>query len=870
MLRRLRYFWRNVVHRREVERALREELGAYVELLTAEKVAGGMTAERARRAARAECGVVLTTEAVRESRTGAWLDAWRREIGQAVRSLRRARRFTGAAILTLTIGLGASTAIFAVVNAALVRPLPFPHPDRLAILTEYNPRKTQRTGASYPDLHDWQQQNVVFSTLAGYWNLPDDGVIVGAGTAERVHYAIVTNALFPVLGIRPAIGRTFAPSEGLPGRGKVFIASDALWHRAFGGRTDAVGRAFRIDGEPYVLIGVLAPRVQFPDDCDVWFPLGTLGRLPADRISHQFWAVGRLRAGVTLQRAQSDMSAIAGRLAGAYPGTNTDWQVSVRPLLDDYVGDVRTALLVLLGAVGFILLIACASVANLTLARALTRDREFAIRTALGASRGRLILHCLVESAVVTGAGLVLAAAFTMFTRKLVFAVTTIGTFRAISDRLDFRVWVFGALGAVVTSLVIGMVPALHAIRRMPYDSLRATPSGGVGRRARRVQHALVVIELAVTLVLLAGAGLMARTLVELRRVDPGFDPDRLMTMEVALPDALYPSQSRRVNYSSGLLTRVSALPGIRSAALADAVPFGGDPEFAESFNVAGEPVLDWATASAAVDHQVSATYLATLRIPLRAGRLFTDRDSNVVVISHAMADAFWPGQDPIHRRIATLDEPTRWLDIIGVVGDMRTAGFDQRANPAMYVHGQSWRHMSLVLRTDGDPVALIPMVRRTIAALDPDVAVYRMTTMERLMERSTGSRRLGLVVLAAFAGFALVIAAVGVFGLLAFAMSRRTREIGIRTALGARRGDILRSVGMEGARPVAIGVVLGVAAAVALTRFMRSLLFGVAPIDPLALGGAAALVAIVALIAAYGPIRRGLAIDPVRVLREE
>ncbi|MGH7522854.1 MAG: ADOP family duplicated permease [Gemmatimonadales bacterium] len=868
---RIASLWRNWFRRHDADRALAEELDAYVALLTAEKIAAGIPDGDARRLARAEAGTAGTTEAVRDARRGARVDALIREIIQAARTLRRTPRFTVAAVVTLAIGLGAATAIFNLVNAALLRPLPFPHADRLAVLTEFHPRKAGRTGAPYPDLLEWERQNTVFAGMEAYWNIGVDGVVFGAsGAPERLHYPIVTGGFFSLLGIAPSIGRSFTASDNIPGAGKVFIASDALWRRALSARHDAIGRTFVVDGSPYTLIGVLPPRLQFPDDCDIWFPLGVLNGFPTDRISHQFWVVGQLKDGVSIDRAQEEMSAIEHRLALAYPGTDDGWQVSVRSLRSEYIGNLRTTLLVLFGATGFILLIACASVANLTLARALGREREFGIRTALGASRTRLMMHCLVESGIVTAAGLAGGLLIAVVTRQVLFATTPLGSSRAITDRLDLRVWAFGAIVAAIVAAVIGAVPALNAIRRAPQDALRGGERTGTGRPARRAQNALVITELALTILLLSGAGLMARTLIALNRIDPGFAPDHLLTAQIALPDDAYPRAARRIAFHRELEARVGALPGVQSATIAEEVPFGGSAAFAGSFNVDDEPRGDWATARAAMDHAVSSSFFATLRIPLIRGRLPVASDSNVTVINRAMAAAFWPGGDPLGHRLMTLGDPNRPLLIIGIVGDVHTAGVDRAADPAMYVPGVTGRHVALAIRTTGDPLAVAREVRHIVATLDAGVAVYRFASMDQLIDASLGPRRLGLVLLASFAGFAVLVAAIGVFGLLTFTVSRRTREIGVRTALGARPRDILRSVGADGLALLGAGIMLGLIGAIVLTRFMRSLLFGVVPLDAATLGGAAITVAFVAVIAAYFPIRRALQVDPLTALRAE
>jgi putative ABC transport system permease protein len=874
MYAKLRSLWRNITRRERLDRALDEELAGYLELLIAEKIGAGTAPDEARRLARAECGVTSVTEAVRDVRAGASLSAFTGDVRHAVRALRRTPGFTLATVLTLAVGLGAATTIFTLVNSALLRPLPFVAADRLALITEFSSAKTTRTGAPYPDVLEWQRQNSSFATMAGYWNVPGDGVVFGsAGDPERLHYTIVSNQFFPVLGVRPALGRGFAGLENIPGQGNVFIASDGLWRRALGARADALGQRYLIDGTMYTLVGVLPPGIQFPDDQDIWLPLGALDGFPLDRVSHQFWVVGRLKPGVSFAHAQAEMSAIQKRLGVAFPVTDADWKVTVRPLVDEYVGDIRTSLLVLFGAVGFILLIAAASVANLTLTRALTREREFAIRTALGASRRRLIRHCLIESGLITGAGLTLALAFAAVTHKALFAFTTLGTSRVLAPRFDLRVWIFGALVATLTCLVVGLTPAWYALRKAPQDALRGTPgsgSGGRGRAGQRLRNGLVVTELALTLLLLAGAGLMARSFVQLRHVDPGFNPDRLLTLQVALPDASYPGRQRRDAFYGELLTHVARLPGVRAAASSDELPLKLGTDFGESFNIVGRPILDWSRAPAALNHPVSASYFATMQIPIVRGRGFQPGDSNVMVIDRAMAELFWPGIDPLGQQVATLDAPHRPMTIVGMVGNVRSTGLDRSGVPEMYFPGSGWSHLTLEIRTDGDPMALVRSVRRTVTALDRRVPVYRVAAMTDLMAESLGTRRFDLIVLAAFAAFALLIAAIGVGGVLAFTVSRSTHDIGIRNALGAGPRDILRSVGGPAARLVGFGVAVGLVSAAGLTRFMTSIVYGVAPIDALSFGGATVLVVIVALGACYLPIRRALRVDPLLALRQD
>jgi putative ABC transport system permease protein len=813
--------------------------------------------------------------------------AWK-DLRYAARALRRNPGFTVAAITAMALGIGANTAIFSVMYAVLLRPLPFPHADRLALLTESRADgRLERTGAPYPDYAAWSSRTHAFEAMAAYWNVSGDGAVFGGSAAAlhvalRVRYTIATNSFFAILGARPAIGRGFLDSEQQPGAAKVFLASNALWHRTLGGAADAIGKLYRIDGEAYTLIGVLPAAFDFPRNCDLWLPLGTLNaRQLADRISHPFWALGRLRRGVPLSSAHVELAGIERQLAAAHPETAAHWRVNAIPLSDELAGNIRASLLVLFGAAVFMLLIACVNVANLLLARSAAREREFAIRCALGAGRIHLLRQALSESlliAVCGGcAGLLLAFCGLRGLAALASgSLPTAAGFALNAPALAFALFLMAAV-----AIVMGLAPLVQSSNADTQEALRGRTAGVRGRRTRSV---LVVVEVSLTVLLLIGAGLMLRTLLQLRRVDPGFRTDRLLSMKVTLPDTRYASRAQRTAFLDRALEAIRTLPGVDSVAAVNHLPMSGDHDWG-SFNVVGQAALDWGHAPSAEGRSISANYFRAMGIPLLQGREFEPGAADAagsVIVNQAFAREYWPNQNPIGQLLMSLDEQPRTRAVVGVVGNVKHFGLDAAADPEMYTLYGWWRSMTLVVRCaavpnsvpdsapNSVPDSMVSAVRRRIAALDPEAPLYDVALAEQLVGRSIAPRRLDLLLLGIFAALALLLAVVGIYGLLAYAVGRRTREIGIRLALGARPAGILRLVIGEGMRLVLGGLAIGIVASLALTRLMQSLLYGVKPADPTTFGAVAILLATAGALACYLPARRAMKVDPLTALRVE
>jgi putative ABC transport system permease protein len=778
-------------------------------------------------------------------------------------------------VLTLALGIGANTAIFSVVEAVLLRALPFKNADRLVDLTEYKSRGVDSGGVSYPDYLAWKEHNTVFEETAAYYliNASNDIVLGGPFSTESARYSTVTNSFFPILGVQPAIGHGFSASDELPGGKKVFLISDALWRTVFGADPRAVYKNYLLDGEDYTLIGVMPSGFDFPKNCGIWLSTSAVGEHGIqDRISHDYHVLGRLRPEISLSQAAAQIEAIQQGLAKAYPNTDADWHVRAQPLLHEIVGDVQTSLFVLLGSVGFILLIACTNVVNLMLARALSREKEFAMRSALGADRMRLLRQSLTETFVLVCISIVIAVAFAKWGLQLALSLTSVHLPRMQSFRLNLPVLAFVSAVAVLATILAGLVPALQASRPQLQGSLQGgRQGGGLSARGRRLRGALVVSEVAVALLLLCGAGLMIRTFVYLNRVNPGFQTEHLLTMKIALPDGAYPKLEQTRAYLDRLMERLQTLPGVRSAAAASTLPLSGESDWG-TFLIDDGTAPDWAKASAADWRGVSADFFRTLRIPLLRGREFVpsdEKNQNAVIINEATAKKFWRGTDPLGRRIL-VGHQDRLLEIIGVVGDVKGGSLNAAAKPEMYTPLRGFWYAFLVLRTNQEPSAIASSVRQEIAALDRGVPVYQVATMDQLLRNSLAPQRFNLFLLVLFAALALGLAAIGIYGVLAFSVSRRTHEIGIRLALGARPGDVLRLIMRQGMQLVVAGIVLGLAGALALTRLMASLLYGVSATDPATFVLVSVLLTVVALIACWVPARRAMRVDPMVALRIE
>lgn len=792
-----------------------------------------------------------------------------------LRQLLRNPLASAACVLTLALGIGANAAIFSAVYTVLLRPLPFRDADHLVDLTEYKSRGVDSGGVSYPDYLAWKAQNTVLEETAAYFlvKASNDIVLGGPFSTERERYATVTNSLFSILGVQPAIGRGFTASDELPGGERVFLVSDALWRGVFGADPRAIYQNYLLDGESYTLIGVMPAGFDFPKGCGIWVPTSTLGESARhDRISHAYHVLGRLRPGTNLSQAEAQIEIIQEGLGKAYPNTDADWHVRAQPLLNEIVGDVQTSLFVLLGAVGFILLIACTNVVNLMLARALVREKEFAIRSALGADRVRLLRQNLTETfALVCISGL-LAVAFAKWGLELTVRLTSVHLPRMESFRLNVPVLAFVSAIAVLATILVGVVPALHASRPHSQGTIRdIRQSDEVGVRGGRLRGALVVSQVALALVLLCGAGLMLRSFMYLSRVSPGFQTEHLLTMKIALPGGTYPKLAQTRAYLDRLMERLQTLPGVQSVAAASTLPFSGESDWG-TFLIGEGATADWAKASAADWRGVSANFFETLHIPLMRGREFTPADEmnqNTLIINEAMARKFWPKTDPIGKTILNRANGSP-LEIIGIVGDVKGAGLSAQAKPEMYTPLRGFWYAFLVLRTNQEPSKMASAVRGEIAAVDRGVPVYQVATMDQLLSASVATQRFNLFLLVLFAALALGLAAVGISGVLAFGVSRRTREIGIRLALGAHPRDVLRLVVGQGMQLVVAGILLGIAGALALTRLMASLLYRVSPTDPATFVVVSVLLALVALIACYVPARRAMRVDPMVALRTE
>jgi len=801
------------------------------------------------------------------------------EIRYALRSLLKRPGFTSVVVLVLALGIGANTALFSLVNAVLLRPLPYRDPDRLVMVWEDVtalgfPRNTPAP-ANYLD---WKAQSTAFEKLVAYDHKTFN--LTGWGEPERIDGERVAADLFSLLGVAPALGRAFLPAEDRAGAPSVALISDGLWRRRFGADPALMGRAITLDTRPVLVVGVMPRGFHFPSrKAEIWVPLAMDEKESANRGGHYLEVVGRLAPGLTLSQAQAEMEAIAARLQKDYLRTNTNVGAVVVPLHEELVGESRPALLVLLGAVAFVLLIACANVANLLLARGASREREIAVRAALGAGRGRLIRQFLTESLILSltggAAGIGLAAWGVRFLGSLV--PESLASLQG--PGLDTFVLIFCLGLSLLTGLLFGIGPALQVSRVDLIERLKeGSLSRGSGRN--RMRGALVVSEIALALLLLAGAGVMLKSFARLRGQDPGFRPDRLLTIRMVLSEAKYPGAAERRAFYDRLLGRVASLPGVESEAMVSYLPLtftGGH----YSFSIEGSPVEVAANLPTAVYRTVSPEYFETMGIPLFRGRGFTEQDREgtppVVVIDRILAERFWPGQDAVAKRLklGEADSSEPWQTVVGVVGNVRQIQLSAELKPAIYVSyhqelGIFSAPHDLVVRTAGDPMALAATVRSQVWEVDRDQPVSDIQTMDQILAANISRPRFSSLLLGAFAAAALLLAAVGIYGVISYLTEQRTREMGIRLALGADRRDILKMVLGTGLRLTLGGVAAGLAGALALGRLLSSLLYGVSASDPLTLAGVSVLLASVSLIAAYLPARRAVRVDPVVALRYE
>jgi len=811
-----------------------------------------------------------------------WEDAIIQDLRYGARMLLKNPGFTLIAVLTLSLGIGANTAIFSFVNAILLRPLPYRSADRLVLVWENNlQRGWNRAGPSAPTFLDWQEQSQAFEDLALLE--PGSGTFTGLGEPLQIAALRVTTNFLPLLGAQLTRGRLFSTEEGGGGRHNVVIITHGLWARSYGSDANAIGSKMQLDGLPYTIIGVLAPDFSFPLASDLFVPwdLGELRQ--RNRGDHDFGVIGRLKPGVTVEQAGTELNTISQRLAESHPEM-AQWGATVVPLQRALVEYIRPALLVLLGAVGFVLLIACSNVATLLVARGAARRSEVAIRSALGASRWRLARQFMAESLLLGVVGGVLGLLNAVWGADLLKALVpqqipipdaSAEAFLP-SVNLDARVLGFSLLLSLATSFIFGLAPALAAAKTDPNEALKEGGRGiSGGLRQQRLRSLLVVSEIALALVLLLGAGLMIRTFWQLQQVNPGFQADHLLTAEIELPtDTKYKERQEQAAIFERFLDRVRAVPGVRAGALAQIVPLT-QHEDGTGFLIDGRAPSSQSENMAAEFRAVSADYFHTLAIPVLQGREFTEYDRaetpRVVVIDSSLARLYWPNEDPLGRHLRFRRQGALY-EIVGVVGAVKHGGLDKQAKPTIYAPFLQVprMRMSLLLRTTLAPASLANDVKAAVWAVDKDQPIYNLKTMDEIIAETKSTPRLTLVLLALFSGLALLLAAVGLYGVMSYLVAQRTHEIGIRLALGAQAGDVLKLIVGQGMALALLGVGLGLGAALALTRLMARLLYGVSATDPLTFAAVALLLSLIALLACYVPARRATRIDPLVALRHE
>ena len=803
------------------------------------------------------------------------------DIRYGLRVLLRKPAFTIVAVTTLALGIGANTAIFSVVNAVLLRTLPYHEPERLVALWEINAQAghevNERNEVAMGNFLDWRTQQAVFDEIAALRY--SDVNLTGFTEPERIGGAAVTTNFFHLLGVEPAAGRGFLAEEEKPESPPAVIVSHELWQRRFGSDPDFVGKTLTLNGDQVTAVGIMPPAFEFEFPItrrvEMWMPM-RIAASNTDRSSHYLYVVGRLSRGVSPEQAQAGMNVLVSQLQQQYPATNSHWGANVVPLHQQLVGNVQTYLRVLFAAVGFVLLIACANVASLLLARVTARQKEVAIRMAIGASRWRIVRQFLTESILLSTFGGLAGLLLAYWETDLLVGLTPPDVPRL--DEIGLHAPVFAwTLGiSIVTGVLFGLAPALGASKPDLNESLKEGGRSIAGRGPGRMRNLLVVSEIALALVLLIGAGLMIRSFARLQRVSPGFDPKNLVTMNISLPSQKYPENRQIKSFFDQLLERVRSLPGVEAVGGIDPLPLSA-ADGTTVFVVEGGPPLDLGERPEVGERTATPDYFHTMRIPLLKGRTFGDRDledaPRVVIINEALARRYWPNEEAIGKRLGfRRSDPQRWHEIIGIVGNVKHRRLDADPKPELYFSSLQYpgNFMALVARTTSDPVSAIAAIRNQILALDSDQPIFDIKTMDQRLSKSVAGSRFIMLLLGVFAALSMLLAAVGIYGLMAYTVSQRTHEIGIRMALGAEAADVINLVLRRGLKLVLAGVGIGVAGAIALTRLMESLLFEVSATDPLTFAVIPAILIGVALAACFVPARRATRIDPMVALRYE
>ena len=883
----LRFRVRALFWRRRVEDELDDEIRFHFEREVEKYVRSGMSEGEARRKARVVFGGrEQVKEECREARGIGFLEVTVGDAKYALRQLWENPAFSLVMILTLALSIGANSAIFSVIDGVLLKRLPYPEPERLVRLF-LSSREYPRFPLNPFDFLDFRARNRSFAGIAAFTR--GDVQLSGDGEPVKLNGFGITSGYFQVLGLRPELGREFDYRAEMPGNGLQVMVSDRLWRTRFGADPNIIGRKILLNMQPFTVIGVMGPGTEHPgneyhavaygESVDVWWPFSFAGN-SNQRGSHFIEGIGRLRGGVSVASARAEMNTIMAQLAREHPDGDSGWTVLVAPLYTEIVGASRHLLLVLLGAVGMVLLIACANAANLLLARAAARQREMAVRLAIGAPRRRVVRQLLTESLVISLAGGAAGLALAWGGVKALVALLPAGFPRAHDIQVSGPVLGFTLAVSLATGILFGLAPALQVSQTDPRQGLQTgNRMPGLGRRQSRLRNALVLAEVSLACVLLIGAGLMLRSFLNLIHLDPGFRADHVLTASLSLPRAQYKNEEQRTRFYDQLVTRLNVLPGVESAGAGSDLPWTGYDENAGGFTIEGKTPPPGQYFHARY-HMATPGYFRAMGIPLIEGRFFSEADRKgappVLIINHAMAELYWPHEDAVGKRMSFEDAPKKdsdWLRIVGVVGDVKDRPNSAGAEPAFWwpEYQAGWdADLSIAIRARNDPRLLARALREEVHRLDPELAVADVRQMDEVVDTSVSTPRFAFVLVGLFAGLAIVLAAIGAYGVISYSVSQRTPEFGLRVALGAQRGDLVRAVMAQGARLAVMGAMVGVGLSLGLAPVVRSLIYGVSPADPVVYCAVVALVLAVAGVASFVPARRAAKADPMVNLRAE